>query len=245
MKITFNTGQDRNKIAFKSRNPEIRFADEVMRRVNCEFPMISPARLYDTFSKKSITPEQVQCLERISNKFGAVRRTIPDQMLKPQEYVQGVPEAVQKHKMGNCGEAGTLAKIGLAVNGIKGVKAGLYGYSTPKVATNLDYTLILVNLNKDADLSNYKTFGKKAYVVNQWGGFVGYVDEVFPKLITGYAKDKRMQLIKTFGIKIRDFDINDETLKTLKKKYPNLEIKKQKKFRKPAWLKKIILKCGL
>lgn len=227
MKINPSENLHKKTPSFQSRNAEIRFADDILRRANQEFPRISTSRLIDTFYKKDISPAQKKYIISLNEAFKYTKRNIPNPVFKPDEYAKALLDFMKKYKAGNCGESATLGKIALAINGVESIKVGLYGYASKNISTNLDYAFNIVNLDKNADLSRYETFGKKAYVVNLWNCSVDYVHNAFKKFELEYAKDKRMPMIKTFGIKVRDFEISPETLKEIEHTFPNLKINKK------------------
>lgn len=228
MKINFNMPQNKKSPAFQARNAEIRFADDIMRRVNNAFPRLSLTKIYDLAQNKNkITPKQITCINSIEKKIQDLRNIRPSYLTHPIEYLKLLLYSVKILKVGDCGESASLSKAGFAVNGIKGAKVGLYGYdSKNNVVHNFDHSLFIVNLADNADLSNPKTYGKRAYLVDAWMGNVDYISNAFKKLKNEHEdvlKDKKIRL----GIKIEDFNMNEDTIKLVQKAFPKLKMDKQ------------------
>lgn len=215
--------------AFKARNAEIRFADDVMRRVNNEFLKLSPTRIYSNLSDpKKIQLKHQNAIRNSSQLVENLRGARPMAHVDSSGYLRHLIWGVNKYKLGNCGESGSLAKLGLEINEIKSTKVSLWGYNGKNISTNLDHCFVIVNLDKNADLSDIRTYGKKAYVVDLWGGFVDYVPNAFKRFEAEYANDKRMLVVKNLGVKINDFDINKETLVLLDRLFPKLKLNSKK-----------------
>ena len=226
---SYSTNNQTTPTAFKARNAEIRFADDVMRRVNNEFLKLSPTRIYSNLSDpKKMTNSQNNSIKNLSQLIENLRNVRANQKTDPSGYLRHLIWCVNKYKLGNCGESGSLAKLGLELNGIKSTKVSLWGYNGENVSTNLDHCFDIVNMAKNANPADIRTYGKKAYVVDLWSGFVDYVPNAFKRYEAEYAGDKRMLIIDKLGVKINDFDIDSETLSIVDRLYPKLKLKPNK-----------------
>lgn len=136
-------------------------------------------------------------------------------------------EIAKKFKLGNCGESADLVRACAIANGIKNHHSvSLYAYKE-KGALNLDHNIILVNLSKNADWRNCKTFGKKAYVIDAWYGFADYVSNAFKF----YAKKNQNEIkefnAETLGIFIHtNSKMNSDEIELTKKFASFMKFKK-------------------
>lgn len=216
--------------AFCARNAEIRYADDIMRKVNNYFPRISISRIED-YSQTNQTKLTDSIKNFIENKklfFKRLRLSRPDFETSPDNYVKHSLDSVLRYNHGNCGESGTLGKIGLMLNGIEGTKVILKGFNGKNLETGFDHSFVIVNLSKNANLRDYKTFGKKAYVVDPWLGFVDYVPNAFKRFKIEYENDLRMKVIDTLGVGVCDFKISDEFKNILFERLSDLKLSKRK-----------------
>lgn len=220
---------NKNNPAFQARNPEIRIAEHILRNTNKEFPRLSVSRLNDFVQthKNRISTRQQDALNIIAGKLKAIRdfKPIPDK--DPEKYLLYTLYLTKKFKLSNCADSANLAKAALAVNGIEAKRVALHGYDTPNSSTNFDRCLLIVNMAKDAILSDPRTYGKKAYVVDAWNGFVDYVPNAFKRFEADYSGDMRMSIVDHFGVKDADYDISEETKKIILKDFPTLKLDKK------------------
>lgn len=226
---SFSSNNQSNPKAFKARNAEIRFADDVMRRVNNEFLKFSPTRVYSNLSDTNkMNAKQIDVMKSLSQLIYGLRTVRPDAQLDSSGYIKQLIWGVNKYKLGNCGESASLAKLGLEMNGIKSKKVSLWGYNWKNIPQELDHGFVIVNLAKNADLSDINTYGKKAYVVDLWSGFVDYVPNAFKRFEAEYIDYNRKFVVKKLGAQIIDFDIDNETLKLVDRLFPKLKINSNK-----------------
>ena len=110
-----------------------------------------------------------------SKKRGS-RRTVTDRL----------KEAVLKHKTGNCFEQSIMLRDELA-------KAGLE--SKLVNSSWFDHSFLVLNLDKNANIANPKTWGKKAFIVDAWIG------KVFRNAQEALTEYKRMWLLPATEIR--------------------------------------------
>lgn len=229
MKINFNNGQNYKAPSFHARNVEIRLADDIMRRTNQEFLKLSPSRIVCNWVNPSTMGKKERAVfEKYKIILERLRDTRDLPSINPTGYLKVLIHQVKTKKLGNCGESASLAKLGLEINGIKAKKVSLEGYKGKNVRTPLDHSFVIVNMAEDAEISNYKTFGKKAYVVDLWDGFVDYVDNAFKRFEAQYSRDIRMAASDTLGVTIKDFEISEEMINLTKKNFPKLKLPDKK-----------------
>ncbi len=179
MKIVPKNLSYSKQTSFQSRNRELRLAETVMRKVNNEFERVSPDYLSRVFARHNRI--ESTWLNAKSNLLSQYRKILYQSFNDLQILVRYVKAA----KVGNCGESAILSKMALELNGVKGVKifnlTEFIKNGEKTMPRNVDHSIVVVNLDKSADLTDYKTFGKKAYVVDSWSGVVGYASDVFEK----------------------------------------------------------------
>lgn len=220
---------------FTSLHGEMSFADDIMRRANNLYPRVSP--LY--FNEFKNAPKKQESILKANFKLNLFRKK--SEKLKflsedigqkelsgilADEYIKNILDLIKKIKLGNCGESSALGKIALVVNGIDDVKkVQLNGFLRKNIAMPLDYSLDIVHLSKDADLRDYRTFGKDAYIVDPWAKFVKRVPDAINYYKNDYKKPEFFQIFRTIGIKTNDFEVSSQMIKYLNKVAPELKIK--------------------
>lgn len=231
MKInSININQNQKSPAFTSRNAEIRFAEDIMRAVNNNFPSLSTTKMMKLCNKRNAKSSK-QFVEKI-NALEEFKRTF---LFDQSNAESRITEYVRKNRLRNCGEAAFLTKMALNLNGIKNAKIfNLYGFEKlsgiifPGIFknVNLDHAIVIVNMSKNAKLNDYRTFGKKAYVVDAWSGFVDYAQTAFKR----YADEKSRTFIPknkdTLGVQASLLIPSDST-KFIGKFIPELKMKRK------------------
>lgn len=234
MQVVFsNIYSNKKQPSFQRRSPEIRFADEIMRRTNRCFPRISDTKIVDELSAlfeiEKLPKHYLDYVERKIRANYILRAFRPDWIEEPSGFVQKVIEDVREYKIGDCGESSTLGKVALALNGIKSVKAGLCVYKKGKIVKHLNHGLNVANLGEKATLYDVNTFGKHSYVADFWNEFVDYTPNAFERFREKFEKHLRIGkdgVPKSIGICLSsDFEINEKTLDTIQASYPELKIR--------------------
>jgi len=156
-------------VHFDARNPQIRFADDIARKVNKEYPRFSPSRM-DCFNKKC---DYIVGLENQWQNLFRMRDFVNRKLRlsKLPQKIEVLLNSVKMSKLGNCGEATDLTLISAHVNGIKNCKRARL--ETP-YGGSFDHAVVLVE-------------DKKPYIIDTWLGFADYV----PNAIKRYQKDFR------------------------------------------------------
>jgi len=229
MNIGFNPAQNKNTPAFKARNAEIRFADQIMRTANKEFPAVSPSRYISNLINPAIvTREQKLCLINISRDIKMLRLFRPSKKTDPLGYSKKVTySAKTKHKI-NCGEMGTIGKLACAVNGIKAERISLKGYVEGEKPVDLDHVFLVFNRKKGKGrtIKDPRTYGKKAIIMDLWSGFVEYAPDAFRKFAVQYQNSRKMKNVERFCVESENFKMNQDIIDYVKEKYPNLVLRK-------------------
>lgn len=151
--------------SFKSRNAEIRFADDLARRVNQAYPRLSSTLIEDLNNARRFPRVNRNLCDRIY----LLRDIIHISVLKERDDVsclRSMMNVIKKYKMGNCAESACLSSIALEVNGIKVHHPAVI---RSEFDDDLDHAVVLVPNNG------------KPYIVDSWLGFADYVPKAFER----------------------------------------------------------------
>lgn len=228
-----NIYSNKKQPSFQRKSPELRFADEVMRRANQIFPRVSSSKLHNRIIELSdtveIQPKYVDFVNREIKKCRFLREFRPRWTNNSSEYIKRVLADLKYYKLANCDESSTLGKIALALNGIPSIQAALCVYKDGVASKIVDHAFDLVHLKEGSVLSDVKGFGKDSYVVDLWKDSVDYSSNAFQQYETEFPSDflpdiEDMSL--SLGISLKyDFEISESTLNEIKQNYPELVIK--------------------
>lgn len=214
---------ENNNITFKSKNIDIRYADNLTRYVNKLFQRVSltKAMAYDNFRgsrldiiyEESAACKKLHKVRRISELISYSRESTADKCIR-------FMDAMKQFPSGNCGEASFLAKIAAEINGIKNAKiASLYN----KYA-DMDHSVVYVG-------------DKKPYIMDCWLGFADYVPNAIQRYLTEFRNfiveenedilSKNMYFSVDNALSLfKDIKFTKEDIKRLREQYPELIIKK-------------------
>ena len=219
--------KDNYQLNFTSRNKTIRFADDIVRKVNNEFPRLSASNVEDWNS--SIFNEKPA--KNLWKKLATVRNLVRLGFFNSygfQKIVKSIVEPIKKIKVGNCGEATDLMFLAARANGLKNAYRATL--TTPELE-DYDHVVVLVDEN-----------GKNPYVLDAWLGFADYL----PKAIERYQKDFRrhfdfnklqtdkmqFNIIEHQYEKLSDFfdkEFSDKEIEVLQKTYPQFLVNNMNK----------------
>ena len=212
---------------FTSRNPKIRFADDVARQVNKSFPRISSSLLEThKFAKRKRFRELIW---NISDQVTAMRDEKKDRIIcadKLIDFIKAYIGPIKKYKVGNCGESAQLSILVAQANGIK----------------NCSKASLMTSRGKDMDHAVVFVDDQPPYIIDSWLGFADTV----PNAIQRYKGEFRHcfdgRLIKSKKLKFDlsnenfDFVLNRDLTKTeikyLLKKHKDIILPKKKNQRK-------------
>ena len=157
-----------NNSTFSSRNPNIRFADNLVRKVNTEYPRISGTKV-ECFNNSE---KFENVLGTICDKLEVIRCNIEKYHCKKtskKNKIKKILFLIKNLKVGNCNESSLLSLVAAKINGIE--NCSLAYLVSPK-GFDYDHSIVLVN-------------DKKPYIIDAWLGFVDYV----PNAIKKYQKE--------------------------------------------------------
>lgn len=205
---------------FTSRNRTIRLADDIVRKVNNEFPRVSPSNLDD----RECLRGNLHSVKSLSYKLSILRRQRKLRFFNSygfQNILKSVVDPIKTMKVGNCGESADLSYLAARANGLKNsYRADLVS----PAGDCYDHAVVIVDEK-----------GKNPYVIDAWLGFADYL----PKAIERYQKDFRQHFdfekFKTDKIeivrseykyqKVRDFydrEFTVEEVEMIRKMYPQM-----------------------
>ncbi len=200
-----------NIVTFNARNKKIRLADDIARKINKEFPRISPSKIEGS----EYAPKYKNIIETFWNELQSMRETIKTEQQYPKmlQKIELLFNTIKDYKIGNCGESADLAVIVAKMNGLNDCA---HVHLENPYGGDFDHAIVLV---KD----------KKPYIIDSWLGFADYVDNAIKKYQTIYSNYFDFQ---NYGYKmvIKDGDytynapISQKELVKLKKRHPELLI---------------------
>ena len=157
-----------NNLTFTSRNATIRFADNIARKVNNEYPRISASKF--ECLKNSIYYEDflISLWDDINILRDNMEKHTNRTTLKKNK-IKDILFLIKNQKLGNCSESSFLSFIAAKVNGLVNCKLA---YLTSPRGYDYDHSILLID-------------DKKPYIIDSWLGFADYV----PNAIKRYQKE--------------------------------------------------------
>lgn len=204
---------------FTSRNPEIRRAEDIVRKVNNAYPRVSSSKI-DNYSNIDNFKELD---DRYKKKTMQFRNDIDNQespLYPDLVNLKILPRAVSEEKFGNCAEALILTGIAAKINGFENFEPICFDSSE---TGEIDHTALLVSNNN------------KPYIMDAWLGIADYVPNVIEKYKGEYSylfdlngnDGEKIEIVSMPWYKFdRIYDVSKEDLK---KAFPELMLPKNKK----------------
>lgn len=203
---------------FTSRNATIRFADDLARKVNQEFPRVSTTKLESFNNVCKIE----YFMEDLWEKIFLMRNSINRRFVKTEDPVKKLKlllDTIKTKKLGNCKESAQLSFILAKMNGIDNCKMA---FVVSPEDYDYDHAVVLVE-------------DKKPYIIDAWLGFADYVPNAIKKFQKDFrncfdfekAKTEKMQVKEDFGL-IQHFlndEVKQEDIEGLKNAYNYLVLK--------------------
>ncbi len=216
---------------------EMQYAEAVINNMKNTYGYISPSKVMFTFNSKP-TEQQQKWIKEKQKQLQDMRYNYPSVEDKT-KFVDNLIKNISTKgsRIGNCYESAKLAEIALNANGVKNLSTvRLVGYTNPefKSSMDMDHTFILVN----GDLENENNapwdkpterYGKNAYVVDPWLGFVDTAEnamKIYSKVwenIPHYNQIQGYGMEEVYGSSL---DLNAKDAKRTCEKYPELVVDK-------------------
>ena len=157
-----------NQISFKSRNYEIRRADNIARNVAKKFPMVSSSKLCICTNALFFTNILNNLHKKlVKTRIEGIRALNPYSIdTNPKEKILNFLKIMKRDKLGNCAEMVDIATVFTYLRGIK--NTGI-AYLTDKSGNDLDHVVLYVENRK------------KPYIIDPWLGFADYISNAKQK----------------------------------------------------------------
>ncbi len=185
-------------VSFKSHSKEVRDAEQIMRKTQSTFPMVSPTRItafYDAMHK----PLTTQIKDKVTKMQDEIykMRTEADSKKKLAEYADNSYrvhiEDIKKNRIGNCYESAIMTAAALCANGYDSDVASLYvihnfidkktGEVEYKEGGFLDHAFAVTNMGRNTTDRN------KQIILDPWVGICGEWDEINSKYHALFSND--------------------------------------------------------
>lgn len=215
-----------NSISFTGSRKFLRDADWVCRKVNSEFPMISPTRVY--YSNQNRVSSNKKYMSFVLEKELQLHADRADRRFFKSAYkfLKEVLYSATVNKIGNCSEYVSLAEMVSRMNGVKNCyRLSFRDAASEKMLTNssaksVNHTALLISKNpiKYDDIKE-----DECLIIDPWLGISGRMKDViarykneFPKMLK--LKDDTQLTYHISG----NFDLSDFDLEALKFGFPSL-----------------------
>lgn len=212
--------------SFQARNKTIRYADDLARHVNKNFPLLSSTKLNKL--KTGFQRKFNGMHERINNKITNSRHLQKNAiMCNPDDFVafEEFSKVLKTTNAGNCGELSMMTFVMAKMNKIDNAKIVSMKTDTNK---SLDHSVVLVN-------------AKKPFVIDAWLGFADYVPNAIQRYKSEFSENFDKRLLKSRNLKfvtrdsIQDFIFskiveNDIAIDNLRRLHPEWLMKNSSKY---------------
>ena len=166
-----NNIENINQKSFTSKRRIIREADNMARRINCQYPRVSCSNI----AKFKNIKDHEDLYNRLAEQISDMRKLISSDMKKSKFYLSEIkvlPKYVSERKLGNCDESAKLALIAAKVNNINDGKLGLlYSLDSEKY---LDHVVLCVQNDGNP------------YIIDPWLGFADFLPNAMQRYKTEY-----------------------------------------------------------
>ncbi len=234
--MLINNEQNYN-LNFKSRNIEVKKADNLMRKIHNEFPVYSNTAL-NRFKTRRKTANSRKIQYTIGELVVSLRNFY-DRAISEQSSFFRMVTGMKKGRIGNCYEQACLTNAILKANGYENVKNfSIYAYNNKtKEVIDLDHVVTLINFkyldkNKIPKVDLCKP-NNEAIIVDTWAGFTGFAKDSLSK----YRGEIPLHKINNkFKILLKEdymYPLGRNNYAVLRYNYPELMIKKNKQEKNP------------
>ncbi len=192
-------------ISFKSHSKRVRDAEQIMRKSQEAFPMISPTRITSFHDRLHISVEK-KVMDKVSQMQNGIyaMRDDADHKKKLLKYSDNPflahIEGIQKVKLGNCFENALAAAVGLSANGYNADVATLYvthTYTNKKTkeieykeGAFLDHAFAVSDMGEDTRNLDEQV------ILDPWFGICGTWGEIKSNYHELFANDSDLEQFK-------------------------------------------------
>ena len=178
--------------SFKSRNYEIRRADDLAREISKRYPMVSSSKL-SSLPHSEAFPEQIDNLHNrlLKTRANTIRALSSCNFeLTPKDKILKFLEIIKKDKLGNCAEMTNLAMVFTFLRNIKDTCIADIKNSAEE---HLDHNVLYVDN------------GKRPYIIDPWLGFADYPSNAIQRYKSEYSYIFPFEMAKTQDFKFRKY----------------------------------------
>lgn len=204
--------------SFGSANPQIRRANDMVRKINTSLPAVSQSRVSEFKHIDKFSFLRIKLNEKMRHTRN-LKQSYFSQAQDSYEQACAFIKPVMEKRMANCSECAQIAAISAQMNGIK-------DFELVKLNTifgkDLDHTLLLVKN------------GKKPYIIDPWLGLADCVPKALEKYSGEYkylfsdkltARDLVFSPIKNSYSSFLKKPLPNDVIERLKSTFPKLLVK--------------------
>ena len=189
-------------ISFKSHSKEVRDAEQIMRKTQSTFPMVSPTRI-TAFYHTQHKPVTSQINDKVNKMQAEIykmrsRADLKKKLAKCADNAYRVHiEDIEKNRMGNCYESAIMTAAALCANGYNSDVATLYvvhnfiDKKTKQIEYRegafLDHAFAVTDMGRDITDRN------RQIILDPWVGICGEWDEINSKYHALFAHDSDLE----------------------------------------------------
>ncbi len=243
--------QPTSNISFASRNPELRYAEKIVRRIKTHFPA-SSAWLWNTKGQKAFGLDDRTVCVHLTNAKVSLVRDFAELTRSNYDYAAKMIELIKHYKAMNCLENSEIAYLLAKANGYEDVqRVALCDDVGGESVRNLGHSVLLLNskapqvsnvqdISGFSEISKEKTFlpDKKTIVIDPILGIVDYWQNAVLKYKNMYNDLLKIGEGKHTLRTITQNSIlpNKNAILELKEEYPILDLSnKNPKYRRSYW----------
>jgi len=212
---------------------EMIFSEAVMNNMKNKCPSISPSKALIVYNLEKASPEFMEKIQSKQDRLNSLRNRNPKNNIP--KYIKNIIENYRlnnnsdKNHLANCFELSELTQAALVLNGVKNIKSvKLVGYTDPEYVSSygMDHIFLLVNGKSEFD-GNWdkpiEKYGKKAYVVDPWLGFVDSAENAMKIYKKVWENIPHYQRIIGYGMaKSQKLNFKPSDIEEIKKRCPDL-----------------------
>ena len=210
----------RNQSTFTGIKPTIRLGEKVINDFYKEFPTLSnPSRLaqryvdmvgaYDLDKMEQSVPGRH--INSKALKCIGLRRHIPEVVFSLQRHADKLRQKMHYYNVAMCGEISELLQDSLLKQNVPVDRVTVKFSERSKWKKNLkryspDHSFLVLNKAKDADLTDPKSWGSKAVIVDGWLKRVGPAADVIRELKQVFKFDPKIDRVMFFDRNLASLD---------------------------------------
>ena len=242
------TIQNNPYISFKSRNQDIKSAQNIMHKIKSEYDATSPYKIYLLSEKHNRSMSR----QNLSNRKLYAFRQLQEYHLNDHlKYTKILLDVFKQARAANCKEYSELAFIIAKLNNFNNCNCVNFARLNPDgTFSGIEHTVLLINQNvpktktrmhkyyaEDITVSSAFKPSRKSIVIDPLFGIVDYWDNA----VINYENIYPQVSAKNLYVGARDLILSDpKDFNKIKQAYPELLLNQKTTFKKQNFLKRII-----